>query len=300
MDIEANLGFYLAVFTFFSIIGILFFSSKLGKIFNNYYVMAFSGIIFFVYFWVIRYHEDVTNLINGTFLINGEHSNNLEANTGNIRVSKAFLLDLCPFIALLISIMWTFDRERAFLKVLAPYAFFGGVVTIFGQISQEGVGASNNLYVVTTSWDFIFGNEGYFLMHYFSIIFGLIILMNSKGFGLYGIGGAVAFPMVYFSYVMIIVTQFNVTQNATGLVEGDWTENGQYATVWKIFGELPFPYITILCYSLVAVYIFLWIYLRNILIFENKWKHLKMIAFPRLTTSIRGVVNKMNQGIYNI
>lgn len=298
---ESDLGFYLSIFTFFSIMLILFFNSAFNKVFNNYYVMAISGILFFIYFWVIRYQEDITNFINNTFLVNGQHNNSLEANKGNIRVSKAFLLDLCPFIAFFMPFLLTFDRSRVVLKVAAPYAFFGGVITIFGQISGEGVGrAYNNFYLVKTSWDFIFGNEGYFLMHYFSIIFASIILMNSKGFGLLGIGGTILFPLVYFSYVMIIVTQFNVTQNATGLVEGDWMYGGQYETVWSIFGKLDFPYIAILCYSLVAIYVFIWIYLRNILIFDNRWKHQKMIAFPRLSTSLRSITNKINQGISNI
>ncbi|MGL5308570.1 MAG: DUF5378 family protein [Metamycoplasmataceae bacterium] len=296
-----DLGFYLAIFTIFSIIFVPLFNGRLTRIFGNYYVMAFVGIAFFIYFWIIRYQEDITNLINGTFLINGEHSPSLEANTGKIQISKVFLLDLCPFAAFFMSILFTFDRNRVVLKVVAPYAFFGGATAIFGQIINEGVGAANNnFYTVTNAWDFIFGNEGYFWMHYTLIIFSLIVLMNSKGFGLYGMAGAVIFPLMYFAYVLIIVNIFDVKQNATGLVPGDWSASGQYWIVWKMFGELPFPGIAILCYSLVGVYVFIWIYLRNILIFDNQWKHEKFIAFPRLSTSIRGAINKMNQGISNI
>lgn len=296
---ESNLGFYLSVFTLFSIMVILFFNKGFNKAFNNYYILAIAGIIFFLYFWIIRYQEDITNLINETSFVNGKFNSSLDSNPGNIKVSKAFLLDLCPFIAMFMSILLTFDRNRIILKTIAPYAFFGGAVTIFGQIMQEGVGDSNNFYQVTSSWDYIFGNEGYFLMHYFSIIFSLIILMNSKGFGMKGIIGTVIFPLIYFAYVMIIVTQFNVTQNATGLVEGDWIY-GQYSKVWIIFGRLPFPYITILCYSLVAIYIFIWIFLRNILIFENRWKHPNMIVFPRISIYLVSLVNIVNKSISSI
>ncbi|MGL5205507.1 MAG: DUF5378 family protein [Metamycoplasmataceae bacterium] len=297
----ADLGFYLAILTFVSIIFVPLFNSRLTIVFGNYYVMGFVGIAFFIYFWVIRYQEDATNYINGTYLINGEHSSSLEANTGNIQVSKAFLLDLCPFSALLMSMLFTFDRDRVVLKAAAPYAFFGGVVSIFGQIINEGVGsANNNFYLVTNGWDFTFGNEGYFLMHYFLIVFSLIILMNSKGYGLYGMIGTVVYILTYFTYVIIIVNIFDVKQNATGLVPGDWSPTGQYATVSKIFGGISFPNIAVLCYSLVAVYIFIWMFLRNIFIFDNKWKHKNIIVFPRVTISLRSVFIKMNKAISNI
>ncbi|MGL5733001.1 MAG: DUF5378 family protein, partial [Metamycoplasmataceae bacterium] len=279
----ADLGFYLAIFTFFSIIFIPLFNSRLTKVFGNYYVMGLIGIAFFIYFWVIRYQEDVTNLIDGTYLVNGVPNASLEANTGKIQVSKAFLLDLCPFSAFLMSILFTFDRDRVILKAAAPYAFFGGLVSIFGQISGEGVGtANNNFYLVTNGWDFVFGNEGYFFMHYSLVIFSLIILMNSKGYGIYGMVGTVAYVLTYFAYVLIIVNIFGVKQNATGLVPGDWSPTGQYGVVWRIFGEISFPGIVALCYSLVAIYVFIWMYLRNIFIFDNQWKHKRIIVFPRL------------------
>ncbi|MGL5590862.1 MAG: DUF5378 family protein [Metamycoplasmataceae bacterium] len=297
----ADLGLYLAIFTFFSIIFIPLFNSRLTKIFGNYYVMGFVGITFFVYFWVIRYQEDLTNLINGTYLINGDYSPSLEANTGGVQVSKAFLLDLCPFSALIMSMLFTFDRNRVVLKAAAPYAFFGGVITIFGQIIGEGVGTTNNnFYLVTNGWDFVFGNEGFFFMHYALVVFSLIVLMNSKGYGMYGMIGTVLYVLTYFAYVLIIVNIFDVKQNATGLVPGDWSATGQYAMVWKIFGEMPFPNIVILCYSLVAIYVFMWMYLRNIFIFNNQWKHKNAIVFPRVTTSIRRIFNKMDKAISNI
>ncbi len=294
------MGLYLGIATIFSIMTILFFNNFFDKVFNNYYAMSILGIVFFIYFWVIRYQEDVMNLINGTSLINGEYNSSLDNNTTNIKISKVFLLDLCPFVAILFSILLTFDRQRNVLKIIAPYAFFGGAITIFGQIMWEGVGtANNNFYTVTNGWDFIFGNEAYFLMHYFTLVTSLIIIMNSKGFGLSSFIYVVIFPLSYFAYIMIFVTQFGVTRNATGLVQGDWV-GGQYQMVWEIFGKLSFPYIVVLCYSLVAIYIFSTLLLRNIFIFDNKWKHPKMIVFPRISISIRSFFNKVNKLILSI
>ena len=293
------MGIYLGIFTIITTMFILFFNKFFNKIFNNYYFMAIFGIIFFIYFWLIRYHEDFLNFVNGTFNVNGKHNASLENNTNNIKASKALLLDLCPFVAFITPLLLTFDRSRNILKAVAPYAFFGGVVTIFGQIMTEDIPVNNNFYWVTNGWDFIFGNKGYFIMHFFSIIVATIILMNSKGFGLKGIAGTVIFPLAYFAYVMIMVTIFDVKQNATGLVAHDWLY-GQYNVVYKIFGEIGFPNVTILCYSLVAIYIFIWIFLRNILIFDNRWKHPKMVAFPRISISIRGFYNKISNGISNI
>ncbi len=293
------MGLYLGIATIFGIMGILFFNNFFDKVFNNYYAMSILGIIFFIYFWIIRYQEDVTNLINGTSLVNGEFNQSLNDNQSNVKISKVFLLDLCPFAAVLFCFLLTFDRQRNILKVIAPLAFFGGAITIFGQIMWEGIGANNNFYTVTNGWDFIFGNEAYFLMHFFSLITSLIIIMNSKGFGLNSFIGVVVFPLSYFAYIMIFVTQFDVTRNATGLVEGDWI-GGQYGIVWETFGKLPFPYIVILCYSLVAVYVFSTLLLRNIFIFSNKWKHPKMIVFPRISINIRRIFNKINKLILSI
>ncbi len=293
------MGIYLGIFTIISVMTILFFNKFFNKIFNNYYFMAIFGIIFFIYFWVIRYQEDLLNFITGTSNVNGDHNNALDSNQNNIKASKALLLDLCPFVAFILPLLLTFDRGRNILKAVAPYAFFGGAITIFGQIMSEDIPTSNNFYWVTNPWDFIFGNKGYFLMHFFSMIISTIILMNSKGFGWNGVAGTVFFPLAYFSYVMIMVTIFDVKQNATGLVAYDWLY-GQYNIVYKIFGEIGFPQVTIICYSLVAIYIFFWIFLRNILIFENRWKHPKMIVFPRISTSIRCFFNKINNAISNI
>jgi hypothetical protein len=156
----------------------------------------------------------------------------------------------------------------------------------------EDIGNQNNFLPISNGWDFIFGNEAYFSMHFYSIAISLILLMNSKGFGWKALIGSVAFPLGYFSYILIFTTQFGVTKNATGLVVGDW-EYGQYHAVWEIFGKLPFPYVTVVCYSLVAVYIFTTIFLRNVLIFDNKWKHSEMVVFPRISILIRRQFNRL-------
>ena len=294
------MGIYLGIATIFAIMTVLFFNPFFNKVFNNYYAMASLGIVFFIYFWVIRYQEDVMNLINGTSFVNGEFNSGLDGNISNVKISKVFLLDLCPFVAVAFSFLLTFDRNRNVLKIISPLAFFGGCITIFGQVMWDDVGASNNFYPISNGWDFIFGNEAYFLMHFYSTIIALIIFVNSKGFGWKGLLGSLIFPLAYFAYVMIFVTQFGVTKNATGLVAGDWMPGGQYYVVSTMFNGMAFPYITVLCYTLVAVYVYLIIFWRNILIFDNKWKHSEMIVLPRTSVWIRSIVNKINKAIKKI
>lgn len=287
------MGLYLAIFTIFSIVGIFVLNNKLKKVFSNYYVMAIFGIIFFIYFWIVRYQEDIMNFINGTTIINGINDPNLifQDRWHSIKFSKALLLDLCPFVAMVYSFLLTFDRKKNILKIIAPYGFFGGCITIFGQIIGDEVGTtSNNLYTVTNGWDFIFGNKAYFSMHYFSIVISIIVLMNSKGFDWLDISGTIIFPLTYFAYIMIIVTQFDVTQNATGLVSGDWGAQGQYGMVGILFQGIAFPWLPTLCYTLVYIYVIIWIILRNTFINDVKWKSSKMIVSTKISLFLNNIL----------
>lgn len=279
------MGLYLAIFTIFTIIFILALNNSWSKKIYNYYLFAIMGIIFFIYFWIVRYQEDIMNFINGTSFVNGKNDLYLplQDRWHSIKFSKALLLDLCPFVAMTYSFLLTFDRKMKLLKVIAPYGFFGGCITIFGQIIGDKVGTtSNNLYTVTSNWDFIFGNKAYFTMHYFSIVISLIVLMNSKGFSWKGVVGTIIFPLSYFSYIMIIVTQFKITQNATGLVANDWSEYGQYGSVGVLLKGISFPWTPTLCYTLVYLYVIIWITLRNSFINNEKWKFKEMIVCPRI------------------
>jgi hypothetical protein len=57
--------------------------------------------------------------------------NNMES----IVVSRGLLLDLCPFCAISLPTLMIIDPTRKSLRVVAPFAIFGGLITLFGGIS---------------------------------------------------------------------------------------------------------------------------------------------------------------------
>jgi hypothetical protein len=55
----------------------------------------------------------------------------------DIIVSRGLLLDICPFCAFVISIAVIIDPTRKIAKIIAPFALFGGLITILGGIGDE-------------------------------------------------------------------------------------------------------------------------------------------------------------------
>jgi hypothetical protein len=49
-------------------------------------------------------------------------------------VSKGMLLDLCPFVAIAMPVLMIVDPSRKLLTIIAPYAIFGGMITLFGEL----------------------------------------------------------------------------------------------------------------------------------------------------------------------
>jgi hypothetical protein len=52
-----------------------------------------------------------------------------------IVVSRGLLLDLCPFCAIALPTLMIIDPSRKTLRIIAPFAIFGGLITLFGGIS---------------------------------------------------------------------------------------------------------------------------------------------------------------------
>lgn len=299
------MGLILTIFSILSVLFIFMFNGTkyVSLLFTNYHFYAIIGILSFIYFWVFRHQENLTNFINKDTLINGKPMDDkflIDPGKEYFRqlgISKALLLDICPFVAFAFCFGLVFDRKRNVLKVMSPFAVAGGVITIFFFVVNDKLGDVINYYPVTEWWDFIFGNEVFFSMHYFSLVMGVIVFLNSTGYSVKSIIGTFAFPTIYFIYIGIIVNTLGVNNFATGLVPGDWADGGQYYPVAELLSFLVFPYYPIFAFGLVIILIMIAIFLRNVMIISNKWKYQKMIAFPRMSISYQRFCKKIINSI---
>jgi hypothetical protein len=95
----------------------------------------------------------------------------------------------------------------------------------------------------------------YFMMHFLQIIFGVLILLNSKVKLWRDFLNCTIFFACFIVYVLFMINIFNVAHGATGLVPGDWDVGGEYYQV-AVFLQLPFPIIALVTFGIVGLIIF--------------------------------------------
>lgn len=264
-----QIGFILIPLMTVFIIILLGINHKIRIVTTNYYFYMANSIVFLIYFCIVRWFKDIGRWIDW---LQGE---NFSINRSVI-ISKAFLLDLCPFIALAFPISLIADKTRNLAKILALFGIVGPGVTLYGQILFQWTDAP---------WEYIFGNQLYFSMHCWVFIFSFLVLQNSTNFSWKEFIGAHIFIIIYFSYVLIFVYGFSVNQNVTGLAEHDWSASGQYHTVSKIF-NLDFPWAPIICFSLVWLWVVLMMFGKNALTFNQENMHEKEISVQKFLSKI--------------
>ncbi|MGL4647613.1 MAG: DUF5378 family protein, partial [Mycoplasmoidaceae bacterium] len=113
------------------------------KIINNYFFWAVPALCFFIYFVAIRYFNDWNDFFKDTSFITGGDlvGTPYGIYRQSILISKALLLDLCPFLGIFIPASLILDKTRKTSYIMAPFAILGGVVSfgsILGGISPGG------------------------------------------------------------------------------------------------------------------------------------------------------------------
>lgn len=237
------------------------------RLFANYWFYAITATIGLTYFLALRWIWDLRDWIDG---------NNL-----TFIKSKVLLLDMCPFLAVVMSITMLIDRSRKFLQVLAYFAVVGAGITIFGQIMFEQVGpnGSNSHLQNLTWWEYVFFNQLYFMMHFYIFIIAWIAILNSPSFNGKRIIIAHIYAISYFLYVSVMIFSLDIKFNATGLVINDWKPGGQYQVIGSWFSGLNWPAQPIIAFSLVWVWIMLMILIRNTLVLDENYDLNAKFAF---------------------
>lgn len=240
------------------------------KVFDSYWFYLTIGIIGLVYFVAGRWGFDIANLIQAGGLqgVLNSPSNHLGMQVNNdldyessILVSKAFLLDMCPFMCLCLAITFIADPKRKALKVIAPWAIFGGTITLFGGVLFEAIPANMSYaeYIFVGQTDP--NNRLYFIMHFYLFVFGIIGLVASQRLSLNDFLYSCIYASLYLIYVKVMVDQTHCAWNATGMVANDWL-NGEYKAVYDVL-QLGFPAIQAVGYLAVFLVIIIFVLLKT-------------------------------------
>jgi hypothetical protein len=115
------------------------------KVLKIYWVWCGLGIFFFAYMFCFRYLPNIIELASGAYKNPNWHAPALDDNGQLIIVpctiekslSDVLLLDMCPFMGMVIPILFIFDKKKKILLPIAPWAIFGGALSLFGQTFND-------------------------------------------------------------------------------------------------------------------------------------------------------------------
>lgn len=243
------LGNALLLLTTLSLVFILVISPFVRRVANHYWFWFVAGLFVFLY---VMFGRQIKYIVP-TFAEELHMSD-------SARLSRIFLLDLCPFYAIFGSLSLML-KNKSIAKVLAPFGFFGAAVTLFGEVFFQANDVQQRLY-----WDYIFlgigGNEMYFMMHFLSLILSFMIICWIRGWNLKLYISAIGFAILYFSYIMIVVRfRPEIIANTTGVLPADWLPGGEYQGVGHFLNIDSYPEVMIAGYSLAtfAISLVFWV-----------------------------------------
>jgi hypothetical protein len=87
-------------------------------------------------------------------------------------------LDLCPFCSFAICLSFIVDPTRKIAKIIAPFAFFGGLVPLIGDLNNDYIEYGTSVSVAHYIFLGDAQNPLYFLLHYANITIGILVLMS--------------------------------------------------------------------------------------------------------------------------
>lgn len=216
-----TLNYLVIILIIAGVISVLAFTPLVRKLKIRFYLIQALAIVLFVY---VFFGRQIIYLFPDVYGQNSQSSQTLNS----LRLSRIFLLDLCPFFAV-IAPVFVFLKQKKISGVLAVFGLFGALVTLFGELIFTPVNEQDivNFIFVGTG-----NNQIYFMMHFLSLLVSLAIILWDNCFSLISFFYIHVFALIYFSYVALMVSVFKdqITGNTTGILANDWT-NGEYKNV---------------------------------------------------------------------
>lgn len=254
----------------------------------SYVVYLFVSIFWIIYYIAARWGQDIHTLVAAGGIQTLKHEyNSWNPYYYSFTVSKVLLLDMCPFMALILPFTIIFDYKFKYAKNVAVFAFFGGFITILGGMYNQQLQPNETLA------HFIFIGTGlnriYFLMHFYLMMMGASILLIDMRFNLRDLLYVHIIGIGYMLYVLTISRTLDIVNNVTGLAYGDWLgvdhHLAEYGVVYDVFynwnHNLTWYDVMWISYFLVWCAIMLIILFKNILTKKDQ-NRIKFWSFKRI------------------
>lgn len=225
-------GLGLVIFTFGLIAAMIVCNKWIRKVTNSYFFWLVIGAFWFVWLIVFRFSYQWSDYIAQAKL-GFDDPGSIEQ---SYIISKAYLLDVCPFVALAMCFALIVDPTRKFARTLAPMAIIGGAITVISMSFDTDTNASWTIEFIFFGSD---PNYCYFIMHFLQVVLGVGVLLNTPSGGWKNWLATLLVTLAFYGYVAIVMAATGCRWNTSGLSINDWLEDGEYHFVSKLFGMPP-------------------------------------------------------------
>lgn len=149
-------------------------------------------------------------------------------------VSKALILDICPFLNFFLPAALIADPTRKAARSLSPLAIVAGIAFCFFRLPTVPDAKLN--------WHYIFiGSSGnpnlYYFGHAMNMFIGLGVILNTPKFGWKGSISTISALTGLFLYVVIISRSLGCYSGVAGTHINDFAEGGVFHIMTIIFGN---------------------------------------------------------------
>lgn len=286
-------GIILALISLGLLAVVIIASAIFKKWLNNYFFWLLISILMLIYVIVMRFAsgwEEYINAINS-----GKSFDDMD----DIIISRAWLLDLCPFVAFALPVTLIIDPTRKIASYIAPWAILGAVMVLFMQVPFQDSNSSVNAVL---NWEYIWSgidpNPIYFSMHLLSFLMGALVMMNVPKYKSFDCLWVAFFIVIYFFYVSLVMAFTGCEWNVTGLSINDWMY-GEYSMVDVILG-LGYPGSMLVGYLAFILGIVIILIINNFVINKIpfcKYSN-KMFAYKKWITSYGFIYDFSNTNFY--
>ncbi|WP_435129602.1 DUF5378 family protein [Mycoplasma sp. 6243] len=220
------------------------------------------GITLLIYFAAARWFRDIALITE----ITSAPSNDFYRSTV---LSKSLLLDICPMLYLIISILLISEKNHKIISYIAPTAALCGFLTVIFVPYTEPQASINLWYIfIGTSL-----NKLYFMLHFIIYVIGAYYYISYHDNKYKDIIYTNIFFLIQLVYTTIMIFALNITHNASGLVNLDWQYGGEFYTIASIV-PIPIPYIAIVFHISI-------VFLISSLVFFKVFLYRKWQKFPQ-------------------
>jgi len=251
-------GLGLAIMCLVLIAGQLVAHKFIKKVTNTYWFWLGIGLFCLIWLLVFRFVPAWQRYMEATNLDGRYYSDAFV-------ISKAWELDICPFMGLFMTVSVVVDPTRKLARTAAPLALIGGILIVFIQMPFDDMAEFTAHFIFLGDEP----NNCYFFLHAVNLFFSIGVMLNSPKYTWKGWASCAALAALYYSYVLIARHALGCEWFVSGTHINDWTPQGEYFKVAEILNCSPqvamgvgFPFCICVCSGFIAL---------NDYVFKSGW-----------------------------